>query len=269
MTDTVTIAIPYYQCPDLVSRAVLSALDQTHESVRVLVVGDGDTPPLNHIGDPRLLVYTVPTNHGAPFVQQLMLLATPDAWYAPLGADDWLDADHIEHLLDQKPAYAAVTKELWWHTKPDGTPDRVFNGGTYEVGTWRSDFLRSIGGYGYQERDCQDNLIQALLSRTVGKVTNTKPTYHRYKRPGSLTMAKSTGNGSPARLAIYARNDEICKQSVAIWNDLADKSVDARLRAIGKHRAKLVPAELRREMNKHVRALRALIEEQDHLLAGS
>lgn len=202
---TVTVAVPYYGCPDLVGRAVRSILDQTYRDIHVVVIGDGEEPPLEGITDSRLDVFTMPVNRGAYFALQVALLGVGHRWFAPFGADDYADPDHLERLV-----------ALYRSSKVDAViTGAVFNNagqvhtGPYEVGLFRRRRMLRIGGYNPAERVGQDTLMLRLLKLTGPVVATNHPTYHRVRRPDSLTTAPDTALGSPYRNAVKSRNRSV------------------------------------------------------------
>lgn len=227
---TVTVAIPYFGCPELVERAVRSVLDQTHRDIHVVVIGDGEEPPLAGVSDSRLDVFTMPVNHGPYFALQVALLGIGHRWFAPFGADDYAEPDHLERLV-----------ALWHSTHVDAVvTGAVFTNsgdvhrGPYEVGLFRRSRVLDIGGYNPAERIGQDSLMLRLLKLTGPTVSTTEPTYHRVKRPGALTTSAETGFGSPARNEMRARNRAV----FASCSALRDLSM------IRAYRASIVPADI-------------------------
>lgn len=233
---TVTVAMGYWRCPDFVGRAVRSVLAQTHADLRCVVIGDGEEPPLD-IHDERLTVYTLPENHGAYFALQLALLASPDAWFAPFGADDWAEPDHLERLLDMHSA-AAIPGAVF-------TNAGKVHKGPYEVGVFRRERLMAIGGYNPAERIGQDTLLIRLLRLTGDVAIQTTPTYHRVKRSGSLTTSSETGFGSPARTQMRERNRSVYAKCRSL------QSTDE----IRRYRESIVPLAITADLSRHATAL--------------
>lgn len=254
---TVTVAMPYYGCPDLVERAVRSVLAQTHRDLRLVVVGDGEEPPLASVRDDRLVVYTLPENRGTYFALQLILEASPDQWHAPHGADDWSAPDHLEQLLAVGRS-AVASGTVWFHRAGPDQDRPTIDGPTkrgWHVGIFDADRLRALGGYDPSERLSQDTLVLALLDMTGGYVRHVgpQPTYHRWKWGGSLTGSPDTGISpvSAPRAAARARNAatrEHCRQL-------------RRPERIRAYRDSLVPADLRAELDHHVAVLRESLRE--------
>ncbi|WBB93014.1 glycosyltransferase family 2 protein [Verrucosispora sp. WMMC514] len=94
-TPTVSVVIPTFARPALVSRAVRSALAQTVTDIEVIVVVDGpdeDTgKALAEIGDPRLRVVDLPGKGGAPNARNTGVREARAPWTALLDDDDeWL-----------------------------------------------------------------------------------------------------------------------------------------------------------------------------------
>ncbi len=232
---TTLVAIPYWRCPDLVDKAVRSMLGQTDRDIAVVVIGDGEEPPLR-VRDPRLEVYTLPENRGPYFAQQVALLASPHRWYAPHGADDWSEPDHLERLA--AAGDNVITGAVWFHDR-SGNVKRHDAG--YEVGRFARDRLLSIGGHNPAERMGQDTLMIRLLRLTGDLGATHHPTYHRVKRSGSLMTSPLTGIGSPARNEMRARNRVVFAECQRLGS----------VKAIREYRESLVPERIRDEVAFH------------------
>lgn len=237
---TVTVVVPYYGCPDLIEKCVRSILAQTHRDLVCVVIGDGEEPPLAGIHDDRLIVYNLPQNYGAYFGEQLIIEATPHDWYGVVGADDWVDPDHVASLV----AFGTnvVPGAVWYHNQGHTKVVRK----VYEVGLFRTDQLRMIGGYNPAERLGQDSLTIHLLRMTYGYAVNQRPTYHRVQRAGSLTTDPRTKRGSAFRNDMRARNRVILAECERLKTP----------ERIGVYRRSIVPAEVAAELAEHVERLR-------------
>lgn len=91
----VTVVVPTRFRPDLVTRAVRSALRQTHGNLEVLVVVDGPDDEtrdaLAALGDDRLRVIVLPAKGGAPNARNVGATEARGRWTAYLDDDDeWL-----------------------------------------------------------------------------------------------------------------------------------------------------------------------------------
>jgi hypothetical protein len=234
---TTLIAIPYWGVhPDLLDKAVRHALAQTDEETVVLVTGDGQKPPVAFTND-RLVVGTFPEHHGAPFVQQAMLLGSRFAWYAPHGADDWIEPDHVESLLELGGEVNG-SGVIWFH-QPSGPllmkAPRTF----IEFGVLSTLLLREIGGYGPHEPCGQDSVLISLLAATSPVHLSKRPTYHKLERADSLTHDPATRSGSPLRTAVRLRNHKVLEHC---------RRLGYKREAIRQYRATLVPPELAAEL---------------------
>jgi hypothetical protein len=263
-SGTVLVAISYYGVPDLIGRAVDSALGQTYSDLRVVVVGDGDRPPLEPRD--RLTVYSYPENRGAYFAIQVALLANPYPWFAPLGADDYLDPTHVEKLMAVGHD-AVATGAVWWESVDVAmTPNEDGGKGTvteragtrvkdkpagYEVGVFRTDRLRAIGGYNPAERLSQDSLLLRLLEQTGELRMTHEPTYHRVVRPGSLMFAPETNARSDARREAWRRVRSVRAVTRKLRGDIP---------AIAAYRAGLVPEPTARLVARHAASLREALD---------
>jgi len=242
----VTVAVPYFGVPDLVERAVTSILAQTHRNMRLVVVGDGQEPPLSKVRDSRLIVYTLPQNRGTYFALQLVLQASPDAWHAPHGADDWTDPTHLESLLALgKDAVAMGT--VWIHNGDQVRVESIGKEG-WHVGIFRSERLKALGGYDPSARLSQDTHVLKLLDLMGGyhrhKLAN--PTYHVWKHAGQLTHGPRTGLHSAKRNRQRAYDR-------AILSRCRGRSV-AQIKAFRESR---VPPIIQAALAEHVERLRA------------
>lgn len=238
---TVLVSMPYWNNAQWVEAAVRSVLAQTHRDLVCVVIGDGEEPPLK-IADSRLVVYTLPENHGAYFAQSVALGASPHPWYAPHAADDWSEPDHIERLM----AYGTDTAAgaVWEHR---GRSVRLVRK-RYEVGLFRTERLLALGGYNPAERLGQDSLMLRLLRVTGPLEASDHPTYHRIHRKGSLCNHRDTKKGSPAREAMKVRN-----RAVAV------KCERLRVNQVAAYRESIIPAAIRAERDRHISALSELL----------
>lgn len=220
---TVTVAIPWHGRPDLLQHCVETVLAQTFRDIHVVVVGDGEEPPLARIRDTRLDVWHIPDNRGAYYVRQLILLASAHAWHAPVDADDCLDPDHLATMLRERKGLPLVApNKLCGHASGKcehrgGGPGRVYGAGRYHVGLFRRDLMLSVGGYDPSERLGQDTLLLRVLRLAYPRHIRTvddagylaAPTYHRIRWAGSLTRDPATNHASAARQAMKKRNRDV------------------------------------------------------------
>lgn len=245
---TVTVAMPYYCARPWVAQAVGSVLAQTYRDLRLIVIADGDCPPLNGVRDPRLTVYRLRENRGTYFALQLVLRASLDEWHAPHGADDWTDPTHLEQLV-ALGIDAVALATCWVHDRKGASVQSIGREG-WHTGIFRSERLRSIGGYDPAARVSQDTHVLKLLDQTGGyhRHRADNPTYHVRRRPDSLTTARETGLHSRLRQAQRARD-------AALRRTVRGKPLDE-LRA---QRASAVPAAIAAELEHHVTRLRAAL----------
>lgn len=237
---TILVTVPYFGVPGLVERCVRSILDQTVRDIVVLVIGDGEVPPLA-IADPRLEVFVLEENRGPYFAQQVAIDASPFPLYAPVGADDWLEPDHLERLLTVG-ADAVITGAVWFHNLAGGIS---VHEGSYEVGLFATERLRAIGGHNPSERVGQDSLLIHLLRLTGELRATTHPTYHRVKREGSLMTSPITGKGTPYRNDVRRRNRVVLAECKALRD----------VEAIRRYRRRHVPSHVRAEVELHAARL--------------
>ena len=208
---TVLVAIPYGpSAAPYIDEAVASVLRQTEDDLVCVVAGDGEPPPVRS-ADPRLVVVGFPTNEGAPLTLQTLLLASPFEWFAPMGADDWIDPDYLEGLL----GCTGKARSAWrlWHfdeTTEWVKQDYPGNPAHTEFGMFDAETLRSIGGYGGERRVGQDTLLYLQLLPFVTPVDRMPgPRYHKRIHAASLTHDEATGHGSDYRREVVEHNDAV------------------------------------------------------------
>lgn len=108
----ISVVIPTRGRPELVTRAVSSALGQTFRDVEVLVVVDGPDEPthaaLAEVDDPRLRVVGLAESGGAPNARNTGVRAARGRWVAFLDDDDeWLPEKlSVQHDLALNSAAA-------------------------------------------------------------------------------------------------------------------------------------------------------------------
>lgn len=258
---TVTVAIPWYGAPELLTHCIDTVLGQTYRDIHVVVVGDGAEPPLGHVRDSRLDAWHIPQNRGTYFVRQLILLASGHDWHAPVDADDCLSPNHIETMLRERKGRSMVApNRVCGHIRGvcehrGGGQGRVYGAGRYHVGVFRRDRLLSIGGYAPHEPLGQDTLMLRILRLAYPQDIRTvddprylhAPTYHRIRRPDSLTRDPGTRHRSEAREATKARNREVFS---------ACHKLRAPSRILAYRRA-IVPGPIADELAEHVETLRS------------
>lgn len=237
---TTLIAIPCGPgiSADLIDQAARHALAQTDPDVVVLVAGDGVQPPVT-VRDDRLVVGKLPSNRGAPFTQQAMLLGSPFGWYAPHGADDWIEPNHVASLLRMR-APINGSGRIWFH---EANRARVLTSARtwIEFGVMDTAALRAIGGYNPAEPFGQDSVLISVLLRTQRVHLTRLPTYHKRFRAESLTHDPATRGGSPARTAVRDRNRLVLDECQRLhWQPAAVRA----------YRESIVPADIRKALDR-------------------
>lgn len=265
---TVLVAIPHWRCEAYVERAVRSVLAQTHRDLVCVVIGDGEEPPLSGIHDDRLVVYSYPTNRGAYFAQDVAIWASPFPWYAIVAADDWVDPDHVERLLERNEDLACGA--LWAHGDgpdycgPDNRGHADCRGTlvrkAYEVGIYHVSRYREIGAHNPGERIGQDSLTLKVMRLVAPVGASEVPTYNRRFREGSLCTSPETCNGSRARTQMRMRNRDVVAHCERIARHTPERA--ARAARIRDYRDSLVSDLLQAELAERVAGLRLLLGQE-------
>lgn len=89
-TPLISIIIPTYNRPNLLPRAVKSALDQTVKELEVIVVDDASPEPVNLPEHSQLRVIRLPENRGGAAARNIGAKAAHGRWVAYLDDDDEL-----------------------------------------------------------------------------------------------------------------------------------------------------------------------------------
>jgi glycosyltransferase involved in cell wall biosynthesis len=224
---TLTVAIPYFDCPTLVGRAVGSILGQTYRDLVCVVIGDGQDPPLGDVDNERLVVYRLPENRGTYFAQQVALMACGTEWFSIHAADDWSDAERFEQLMAAAGDDVDVvlggsiqhsggrserrSVKLW---KAGHRPRHVASIATAVV---RTAAVQAFGWWSQPEfRVTFDSMMVNLAVRALRwKHVADEFGYHRVVRADSLTRAPSTGLRSEYRRQANARRAELWNRVIA------------------------------------------------------
>jgi len=91
MSDSLlSIIVTTYSRPQLLPRAVASALEQTVADFEVVVVDDGSTEPVTLPGRPRLRVMRLPVNRGLSAARNIAAKMAHGRWISYLDDDDQL-----------------------------------------------------------------------------------------------------------------------------------------------------------------------------------
>jgi len=105
-----SIIIPTYNRPELLPRAVASALQQTIEAIEVIVVDDGSLPAVDLPEQPRLRVIRLANNQGGAAARNIGAAAAHSQWLTYLDDDDVLlphmaakTLEAIQHLPANLP----------------------------------------------------------------------------------------------------------------------------------------------------------------------
>ena len=243
MHGPVTAAVPYRAARSYVAQAVESLLAQTHRELTVVVLNDGDPaspwPLLDHLDDRRLVRFDLDRNRGRYFADQVVLAATTDPFYLVQDADDRSEPARVERLLDElrrHHAHAAISSrrlvtasgqsqvERWSKLGAPLTPSMEHR--ATQQGLFRTDALRSVGGFHPGFRIGFDTLLINLLEMTGRVVAVDAALYHARIRPGSLTSAPATRWGSASRLAAVRRLETLYGRAYRRYQEYLDGSGD-------------------------------------------
>lgn len=128
---TVAVIIPTYNYPEMIARAIQSALDQDYKQLTdVVVVDDGSTDDgktfeiVDAFKDPRIK-YIRQDNQGVAIARNTGIASVDTKYVCPLDADDMIDPRFlsacIQKLEENRGLGIAFTGLRW--IKPDGSSD--------------------------------------------------------------------------------------------------------------------------------------------------
>lgn len=258
---TLTVSMAYFNCREVVGKAVSSVLGQTYQDLRLVVVNDGDEPP-QLPDDPRLTLLNLETNRGPYYCDAVVLAACDTEWFSIHASDDWSDSPRFQTLMDASDGYDVVwggSIHHKWNTK---APRRVdfrmasrenvlLHRGSIATGIFRTEAIRRIGGPHPEFRVAYDTMMVHLLCR-AHRWTHIRGEYgyHRVWREGSLTQAPETGMHSPLRNENWVRRD-------ALWRDVIARPME-------EWPALLAPSpEMAAQVAHDAKRLRALLHDRD------
>jgi len=149
----VSVVIPTFGRPGLVARAIRSVLTQTHETLEIIVVIDGDDAAtvavLETIGDPRLRWIVHPVQRGAGPARDTGAAAAAGEWIAFLDDDDeWLPTKLERQLAAAPYDQSALVMTQFRCVSPSGElikPTRPYSAGE-PVDEWLFDRHSWTGG---------------------------------------------------------------------------------------------------------------------------
>ncbi|MEX0322352.1 MAG: glycosyltransferase family 2 protein [Puniceicoccaceae bacterium] len=205
----VSILIPCYNNAGWIEKSIEAALSQSVSSKEVIVLDDGSTDDsLNKIqsfGD-RIKWETGP-NRGGNVARNRLLEMASGEWVQYLDADDSLEEDKVSRQLeaateDVDAVYGSVTVESWrsgelvdrFTSTPARSQDvysQWLDWKLAQTGSvlWRTESLRSIGGWNEDYACCQDNEIclRALQKGLVFRQTDDSGAIYRLWSSGTVS----------------------------------------------------------------------------------
>ena len=164
----VTVVIPTHGRPELLKRAIFSALGQTHFNIEVMVVIDGPDPStieaIRWIQDPRLSVISLESPVGGAEARNIGVRAAKGYYIALLDDDDeWLPDKLTMQLAlaDASKSDRFVVVSRYLYRRP-GQPDEVWPGHLPSAKEPLSEFLfSSCGGFQTSTYLCPRTLFLA------------------------------------------------------------------------------------------------------------
>ncbi len=121
MSPKVSVIIPAYNVENFISKAVISALEQTEQSLEVIIIDDSSKDQtvqvINRITDPRVKLLINQENLGASASRNRGIKAAQGEWIALLDSDDWYAPERLEKLLEVsrvKPDADLISDDIFY-----------------------------------------------------------------------------------------------------------------------------------------------------------
>lgn len=192
MTSTVATVVTSFNAGIYLGPAIQSALDQTYTPNQVIVIDDGSTDgSVDVIKEFEGRVkWEIGPNRGGNYARNRGLELASGAYCQFLDGDDLLDADKLEQqvaFLETHPEIHLVVgvariwrlgpksespEELWGPSAEGDVVREWLRGTVAQTNTmlWRTDFLRSIGGWNEKYPSHQDNEVALRAIMAGGQV---------------------------------------------------------------------------------------------------
>lgn len=209
---SLTVSLPTYRNPDTLRRAVDSVLGQTYRELTLVVVNDGEDAteafePLSDIIDPRLVRFSLETNHGRYFCDCVVAHACRTEWFTVHDSDDWSEPQRLKEMMhlaerqhaDVVPGAETIHGATTRIRRPLlRFPNRPLPHMWHLSALYQTRVFQAVIHPGF--RVGYDSLMSAMLALTNLKIVPSNfPRYHRVAREGSLTKDARTGIGSEFR----------------------------------------------------------------------
>lgn len=123
--------MPAFNAAPFIEKAIRSIQSQSVDAWKLIVVDDGSTDDTAKIvrglanEDPRISVVSNPTPSGSAYTpRKIAVQMAQTEWVAPLDADDWIEQDYLEKLIDVRQKTGAdVVYPLMY--VPEGETERL------------------------------------------------------------------------------------------------------------------------------------------------
>lgn len=230
-TPLVTVVIPTRDRPEMVRRAVDSALAQTVPNIEVVVVDDASATPLDAIADPRVRVIWRNRSGGLCAARNEGMELARGEWIVFLDDDDELFPDMLEvslaaadasdlpppvaviscaRVVDETGAVfdvrcppAALPRGSRWSF--DGTGDGRFRSPRTLVAPLG--VVRSIGGFDERLRAMEDTDFYIRLNAVCSIHGLRRETYRKWEHGGPKLLSQPIARAEGLRLNLEKHGD--------------------------------------------------------------
>lgn len=229
----VSIIMPCYNDGQYLQQAISSCLQQTFQSIELIIVDDGSDDDctistLKTLLDPRITI--LHANHIGPSgARNTAIQHAKGRYILPLDADDWIDPKYIEHavkILDARAdvgivycrAYLFGEKEGIWHLPEYSLENILLDNCIFITALFRKADWQTVGGFseefnhGLEDYDFWLSLIER--GRTVYQFPDVWFHYRIKKSSRSTQMVSSIDQTTATYKLLYQRHKGLYMQHI-------------------------------------------------------
>lgn len=229
MKPKVSVIIPTYNVEAYIEQALRSALDQTVQTIEVIIVDDASTDKtvsiIQGMKDPRIQITINEKNSGPSHSRNVAIQKAKGDWIALLDGDDWWENNRLQRMLEVAEAqqativaddiqnYAEGEKNPWnetqlgkWRHSSDKWVPSAADVVDYDLGPLKPLFQREFlvqKGLHYQEEITYGEdfvLLLECLLQGAKMVVFAEPLYIRRAWANSLTAHRQKSTESLIQL---------------------------------------------------------------------
>ncbi len=229
----VTVYIPTKNRPELLSRAVLSCINQTMTDFELIVVDDGSSPDCQRklrelaVSDGRIRLFCLESSQGACVARNLAIANAQAEFITGLDDDDEFLPNRLEQLLQaitEQPDIAFVSSA--YQIKPRRGRMLQSNAGARRITLddllysnivgnqvlTRTRYLRDIGGFDPELTSCQDYDVWIRLAHQFGAGLRIAAASYRIRLDHEAPRISNSVQRRQGYLRLYAKHQHLMSE---------------------------------------------------------